>query len=498
MLTTWREAYLLLRKRPAGLFLTYLILFLFRGTFILNWCVGTLFVCALQELDEKDDASILQTIVERFSKHWVWLIIFPLLFILITPLLVCVLPLFLFAFIFFHPFSYYLSAVWQKRDGSFSEDFELLKDYCVYWASKPAEHLLFTLKAFLFQFVLLIIVFLSLIICLLPSAGSYYLCQQVSPEAAFLTALLLGLFFLAVFLLFAIFLAVFAGCFVYKLYVPIAPKVQKAEAVETDFPMAPTSSAGTYYYWKATVAYDGSNFCGYQFQPGERTVQGVLTEALRRMLREEIVIIGASRTDSGVHALGQTINFKTTRKLEAEKLLKAFNSYTPNDVTISDVSEVDENFHSTFSAVGKHYRYTLWTGDSDDVFARSYHLWFRRPLDLEAMREAAALLVGEKDFKGLQVKSGKPNEATVRLVTAVEISKKGEEIFLDFWGKGFMYKQVRSLAGLLLAVGDGRVAVKDVEKLLSGEMERRSEVAPPQGLCLVKVYYNAEEFAKRA
>lgn len=252
-------------------------------------------------------------------------------------------------------------------------------------------------------------------------------------------------------------------------------------------------------HWKMTVAYDGTKFCGWQHQPGQRTVQGELTDALRRLLREETVLTAASRTDSGVHALGQTVDFLTTREFEPEKLLKAVNAFVPDDISVSAVELVDADFHSTFSACGKHYRYAVWTAECDDVMTRNFHYWLNRDLDIEAMKEAAKVMVGEREFKGLQVKSGKPNEATVRLVTEVLVEKRENEIVMDVFGKGFMYKQVRSMVGLLLAVGEGRVKVEEVDALCSGTAKcRMTSVAPPQGLTLVKVYYSPGEFEARS
>ncbi|MBR5946279.1 hypothetical protein IKZ80_04255 [bacterium] len=175
------------------------------------------------------------------------------------------------------------------------------------------------------------------------------------------------------------------------------------------------------------------------------------------------------------------------------------NTFVPDDISVIKVESVDESFHPTFNAFGKHYRYKVYTAESDDVMTRKYHYWIRRDFDVEAMRRAAAVMVGEREFKGLQVKSGKPNEATLRLVTAVDVSQAENEITIDIFGKGFMYKQVRSMVGLLLAVGEGRVKAEEVDALCSGTTEcRKSSVAPPQGLTLVKVYYSQEEFMNRS
>jgi len=241
---------------------------------------------------------------------------------------------------------------------------------------------------------------------------------------------------------------------------------------------------------KLIVAYDGTDFCGWQYQPEVRTVQGVLTDALRMILREPVVLTASSRTDAGVHAYGQTVNFTTENGIEPGKLLRGTNSRSPRDVSVQHVEEVEETFHSTFDATGKHYRYTVWRGIADDPLTRRYHWWYTYPVEVEAVREAARGMTGTHDFKGLQVNSGKEHEETVRTVSGIEISEEGDRLYIDIFGKGFMYKQVRSMAGLLLAAGRGKIDPAEISAVISGDpAQRQTDVAPPQGLTLLEVYY---------
>jgi tRNA pseudouridine38-40 synthase len=241
---------------------------------------------------------------------------------------------------------------------------------------------------------------------------------------------------------------------------------------------------------KLTIAYDGSDFHGWQRQPGVRTVETELQTGLVRLLREDISFCAASRTDAGVHALGQTVNFFTASALEPERILHAANTYTPADISVREVREVPESFNSTRDALGKQYRYELWLSDVDDPLTRHVHWWLREKLDFAAMRAVCPLLHGERDFRGLQVVSGKPDEAPVRTVHSVTVERAGPRVVIDVRGKSFMYKMVRSMVGLLVAVGRGRVNVDDVPALLTGDpTARRSEVVPPHGLTLMEVYY---------
>lgn len=438
-------------------------------------------------------------------------LVFPLLYLLIilSALLLCFTELlanlifliivigacYVFAFFLLHPLSFYLAYAWENREDGFVYDLKLLKAYLSHWFGRPGEHLLFTIKCFLVYFVtVILVIFAIFFFCVICSLLNFAFPLVLK----ILTAVVLALITLAFIAFSFLYIAPFIAFVTLKLYEPLAPKPGEEKRKETEAGV-PLLESGKAFFWKMTVSYDGTKFCGWQFQLGARTVQGELTEALRRLLLEDVVLTAASRTDSGVHSLGQTVCFKTTKDIPAEKLLKGVNSFVPDDISVTKVESVDESFHPTFNAFGKHYQYRVYTAESDDVMTRKYHYWIRRDFNIDAMRQAAALMVGEREFKGLQVKSGKPNEATLRLVTAVDVSASENEIIIDIFGKGFMYKQVRSMVGLLLAVGEGRVKVEEVDALCSGTAEcRKSSVAPPQGLTLVKVYYSQEEFEARS
>ncbi|NLF40667.1 tRNA pseudouridine(38-40) synthase TruA [bacterium] len=244
------------------------------------------------------------------------------------------------------------------------------------------------------------------------------------------------------------------------------------------------------------IGYDGTSFHGWQFQPGTRTVEGELVAGLSRVLREPVKLLAASRTDSGVHARGQAANFMTESSIDLLHLLRGANSTTPYDIAVFNAAEAPLDFHSTRDAIGKHYRYCMRLADMDEPIARRTHWWYRYQLDVDAMRAAAPLLTGTRDFRGLKVKSGRPNESTVRTVTDVALSQDGADLMIDIRGKGFMYKQVRSMVGMLVAAGRGRVRVADIPALLAGDpAQRRTEVAPPHGLTLMEVFYAPQSSA---
>ena len=410
------------------------------------------------------------------------------LFLLLLLLLVVLI------FFFFHPLSFFVTYSWELEEKGFAGDLKLLLSYVVHYFKRPFAHLFFSVKCYCLYLLGLFCVLVPLVlllpfIYLINAHAAWYRAGMV----AGFSLVFLGMGIVAANVVFLMYICPFISFVTLKLYEPLAPKSARSQEV------LPLPGGGETHFWKLTVSYDGTKFCGWQYQIGARTVQGELTDALRKLLRENITLTASSRTDSGVHALGQTVSFGTSRDIPAEKLLKGLNSFVPEDISVTKVETVDASFHPTFNAFGKHYRYCVYTADSDDVMTRKYHYWIRRDFDIEAMRAAAAVMVGEREFKGLQVKSGKPNEATLRLVTAVEINCSGSEIAIDIFGKGFMYKQVRSMVGLLLAVGEGRVKALEVDALCSGEAKcRMTSVAPPQGLTLVKVYYSKEEFEARS
>ena len=208
---------------------------------------------------------------------------------------------------------------------------------------------------------------------------------------------------------------------------------------------------------KLVIAYDGTDFCGWQKQPGERTVQDDIEQVLRRVLRHPLTIHGAGRTDSGVHAAGQVAHLVTTSSIPADNLRRAMNSRLPADIGLVRVSEVPPLFHATLSAVSKLYRYRIWNDTAKPVEYHlqrcAYHYW--RNLDLHRMQEASRHLVGHMDFAAMAGKSGQPRRTTWRTVYRCDVYRHFQEVRVDVEGSGFLYNMVRNIVGTLIEVGRG-------------------------------------------
>lgn len=264
--------------------------------------------------------------------------------------------------------------------------------------------------------------------------------------------------------------------------------------------------------YRLTVAYDGTDFKGWQKQhpPGEeplRTVQGVLEEAVRETVREPATIIGASRTDSGVHAIGQTAAFTSESSLEPDRMVRALNSRLPDDVVVRDARFVDERFSPISQAVEKQYRYAIAFGEKAGaprpLFDRRAVTFAPEVLDVAAMAEAASHIEGTHDFKAF-TKRHHGRESTVRTVTSCTARPIGEwRVRIDVRGDGFLWNMVRIIAGTLMDVGRGRIEPGAMpEVIASGERDRGGPTMPPEGLCLLWIRYpddpEAAELAARA
>ena len=239
------------------------------------------------------------------------------------------------------------------------------------------------------------------------------------------------------------------------------------------------------------VAYDGTDFHGWQNQPGMRTVQGLLEEVIQRTVRHRAELIGSGRTDAGVHAVGQTCNFRTDCPLDCGKLRHSLGSRLPQDVALSEIRDVHPDFHATRSAESKLYQYRIFNSPHRPVERLAqryvYHCW--RTLDLDAMRAAAAHFVGEKDFAAMSA-AGAQRESTVRTVLRCGVERHLDEIRIDVEGTGFLYKQVRNMCGTLVEVGRGAWAPERVAEILeSKDRTKAGPTLPPQGLCLRWVRY---------
>jgi len=242
---------------------------------------------------------------------------------------------------------------------------------------------------------------------------------------------------------------------------------------------------------KLTIRYDGTDFVGWQTQPGQRTVQETLEQAIAAITREERVRVNASgRTDSGVHAAAQVANVYTSSKLACPTLLKAINSKLPVDVCLREVTEAPQSFCANKDAIRKMYRYVIQDGRIQDPFMRKYAWFVRQPLDVAAMSRAGRCLTGRHDFRCFETEW--PNRLTsVRTITHLSVNRFGEFIWVDVEADGFLYNMVRAITGTLVQVGRGFWPESQVADVLAA-MDRRlaGPTAPPEGLFLMRVTYN--------
>ena len=241
--------------------------------------------------------------------------------------------------------------------------------------------------------------------------------------------------------------------------------------------------------YKLTVAYDGSRYYGWEHQPDKPTIQGKLEDVLCRMTDAPVDVIGAGRTDAGVHAKAMTANAVLDTALSPEDIRDYMNRYLPDDICVREVRAASERFHARYKAVGKTYCYTCYVGALKPVFDRKYVLTLDGVPDVAAMQRAAALLVGEHDFKSF-CGNPKMKKSTVRLVDSIEIVQKRDYLYLNFHGTGFLQNMVRILVGTLLEVGFGKRPAEQMPAILeSRDRTQAGYTVPPQGLCLVKVDY---------
>jgi tRNA pseudouridine38-40 synthase len=240
---------------------------------------------------------------------------------------------------------------------------------------------------------------------------------------------------------------------------------------------------------KCIVAYDGTDFSGFQVQPGQVTIQGELEAALKRITGETIQVFGSGRTDAGVHARGQVIHFDTNSNIPLEKWRLVLNNQLPEAIVVRSVEEVDESFHARFNVKSKEYRYCIDNNPVPDVFRHRYADHIRFPLDVEAMRQAARHLVGEHDFTSFC--SAKTFvEDKVRTVYELKVERCGGEIWVTCRGNGFLYNMVRIIVGTLVEVGQGKRHPDEMRAiLLARDREAAGKTAPAKGLTMWEVVY---------
>lgn len=273
------------------------------------------------------------------------------------------------------------------------------------------------------------------------------------------------------------------------------------------------------FNYKMTISYDGSRYFGWEHQPGkDLTIQGKLEQVLFKLTGEQKEVIGAGRTDAGVHALGMTANVRLDSDRFTKEALDEFfpklvqgclpdvnssythkyisagirdymNRYLPDDICILDVTKASDRFHSRYNAVGKTYRYDCYIGDTKPVFDRKYCYIPEKMPDMDRMRLAASCLIGTHDFASF-CGNARMKKSTVRKVDTIDITRSGDHLFFTYHGSGFLQYMVRILTGTLLEVGYGKRSPDSIPSLIEAKKrELAGFTAPAKGLCLIKVDY---------
>ena len=242
---------------------------------------------------------------------------------------------------------------------------------------------------------------------------------------------------------------------------------------------------------KLTFAYDGTNYVGWQWQANGPSIQAELERAIHAVTGETLRVAGAGRTDAGVHARAQTASFVTATRVPTWKLPLALSAHLPEDIVVSDAEEMPDGFHARKSARGKVYRYSIYTGRVRPVIERRYTTHFTRELDVEAMSNAAARLVGTFDFSAFvtELRAMKKGDC-VRTIRGLDVWRDEPIVHLQVEGNGFLYNMVRTIAGCLVEVGKGNYPPKWMADVLESRDRRRAgPVLPARGLCLMRVLY---------
>jgi tRNA pseudouridine38-40 synthase len=241
---------------------------------------------------------------------------------------------------------------------------------------------------------------------------------------------------------------------------------------------------------KLLIEYDGTNYQGWQVQPNGLTIQGMIEEKLTLITGEVIYLIGSGRTDSGVHAFGQVANFKTKSKLDVHSIQRALNSLLPPDIVIQRAEEVEEDFHARRESKSKVYEYRILNQDIRSAFRHEYAWHIPQKLDLEEMREATQILIGEHDFSSFR-SVGSPTRTAIRKVIRAEWKRDREGLIqFEIEANGFLKQMVRALVGTLVEVGKGKIDSEEFQKILDSKNRREAgPTAPAHGLFLKEVKY---------
>jgi len=246
------------------------------------------------------------------------------------------------------------------------------------------------------------------------------------------------------------------------------------------------------YKYKMLIAYDGTNYFGWQIQKNKLTIQEAIEKKLSKILRKDIKIIAAGRTDAKVHALEQVAHFSFNKKLDLKKIIFSLNSLLSDDIRIKKITQVDINFHARFSAKSKIYRYHIFIGDIQDPFSRMYSYKPNYKFDLDILKKASKHFLGTHNFSSFANKQnlGSAANKPIKTIKRIDIIKRKNEIILEFEADGFLYKMVRNIVGTLLDVANKKFPIEMIEKIiLAKDRKKASKPAEPQGLFLVKVLY---------
>lgn len=243
--------------------------------------------------------------------------------------------------------------------------------------------------------------------------------------------------------------------------------------------------------FKCTIQYDGTKFHGYQIQPDKRTVQGELEKVLANMHKSERVqVYGAGRTDAGVHAMGQVIHFDSSLKISGEAWKRAFNAQLPDDVSVSEVEEVHDDFHARFDALEKEYRYFLLNQKDPDPFRRHFVYHFPPRLDIDKINQACEYLKGTHDFTTFSSPKSTVRGSKVRTLYEASCVRNGNEVVFIFKGNGFLYNMVRILVGVLIDIGQGKMEPTEVPYLFEKrDRTLAGKTMEPHGLYMWKITY---------
>lgn len=245
-----------------------------------------------------------------------------------------------------------------------------------------------------------------------------------------------------------------------------------------------------------TVAYDGTDFHGFQRQTNASSVQLCLEQALSRIFPHPVTIYGAARTDAGVHARGQVVNFYGEGSIPTDKIPYAMKGYLPPEIAVLSATDMPDHFSVRHDNKGKHYRYTIVNSRIHDPFLLRYAWFIRKPLDGEAMRAGADMLLGTHDFSAFEGQNTTPMNP-VKTMYAIHFQKKGARLDIDVVGDGFLYHMVRNIAGGLVDLGLHRYTPAQFKRILEGrDRTRLGATAPAQGLCLEEVFYDNTRMQK--